>query len=119
MIQTYSNPLGTLTGRCKYMFPVPATAAVCAFHMETSDGRIVEGVAKDREVAQREYESAVRANQLAGLINYATNDSRSPWSLFVVDNSHHVFLVFTISIGSIPARTTVKVYVEVCFARTI
>ncbi|KAG6868246.1 hypothetical protein C0993_005820 [Termitomyces sp. T159_Od127] len=60
--------------------------------METSEGRTVEGIAKDKEVAQTEYESAIHANQLAG--------------------PHLVFLVFTISVGSIPAYTNVKIYLE-------
>ncbi|KAG6891105.1 hypothetical protein C0995_014195 [Termitomyces sp. Mi166 len=62
--------------------------------METPDDRVVEGIAKDREVAQKEYESAIQTNQLAGLVNYATDD------------------IFTISVGSIPAHTSVKVYLE-------
>ncbi|KAH0590239.1 hypothetical protein H2248_000409 [Termitomyces sp. 'cryptogamus'] len=94
LFQTYNNPLDTLTGRCKYMFPVPAGAAVCAFGMKTSDDRIVEGVAKDKEIAQREYENAIHARRLTGLVNYATDD------------------IFTISVGSIPAHTSVKVFLE-------
>ncbi|KAF8061005.1 von Willebrand domain-containing protein [Lyophyllum atratum] len=92
--QTYSNPLDACTSRCKYMFPVPASAAICAFNMTTSDGRTVTGVAKERESAQHEYEEAVRAGQLAGLAVYVTDD------------------IFTISIGSVPANATVQIHLE-------
>ncbi|KAF5377154.1 hypothetical protein D9615_006359 [Tricholomella constricta] len=92
--QTYSNPLDTTTSRCKYMFPVPASAAICAFRMKTSDDRIVNGVVKEKETAQEEFDKAVRDGQFAGLVNYVTDD------------------VFTISIGAIPAHATVDVHLE-------
>ncbi|KAG6814457.1 hypothetical protein H0H92_007461 [Tricholoma furcatifolium] len=76
------------------MFPKPAGAAICAFSMETSDGRIVKGIVKDKEVAVQDYEGAIHAGQLAGLVIHVTDD------------------IFTISVGSIPALATVEVRVE-------
>ncbi|KAG6866252.1 hypothetical protein C0991_006839 [Blastosporella zonata] len=76
------------------MFPVPAGGAICAFNLETSDGRIVKGLAKDKETAREEYKQALQAGQLAGLVNYVTDD------------------IFTISIGSISAHASVEAHVE-------
>ncbi|KAG6919553.1 hypothetical protein DXG01_004216 [Tephrocybe rancida] len=92
--QTYINPTNTVTSRCKYMFPVPASAGICAFNMETSDGRILRGEAKDKDIARKEYEDALQAGQLAGLVNHATDD------------------IFTISIGSISANASVNIDLE-------
>ncbi|KAG6857619.1 hypothetical protein H0H87_010187 [Tephrocybe sp. NHM501043] len=77
------------------MFPVPASAAICAFSLETSDGRIVKGVAKDKDIAQQEFEDAQQTGQLAGLVNYGGMDD-----------------IFTISIGSVSALAYVEAYVE-------
>src|SRR5258706_14683481 len=41
LTHTFANPDSSATGRAKYMFPVPARGAVCAFQLETSDGRHV------------------------------------------------------------------------------
>ncbi|KAG6837909.1 hypothetical protein H0H93_013062 [Arthromyces matolae] len=60
------------------MFPVPASAAICAFQMETSDGRVVTGVAKEKEAAQQEFEQATHGGHFAGLINYVTDDRSIP-----------------------------------------
>jgi hypothetical protein len=91
------------------MFPVPASAAICAFKMTTSDGRTVTGVAKERESAREEYEQALRAGQFTGLVNYVTDDSWylhsicRPWLIIISE-------VFTISIG--------EVHLEVCLRFT-
>ncbi|GLB36532.1 putative vault protein inter-alpha-trypsin domain [Lyophyllum shimeji] len=92
--QIYSNPLDMMTTRCKYMFPVPASAAICAFRMTTSNGRTVTGVAKEKDTAQEEYEAALRQGNFTGLVNYVTDD------------------IFTISVGAIPAHATVEVHLE-------
>jgi hypothetical protein len=62
--------------------------------METSDGRTVLGLVKEKDQAREQYEQALRAGQFAGLINYVTDDSQSrcqpsiastdPFSFYIV-----------------------------------
>ncbi|KAJ3482315.1 hypothetical protein NLI96_g7056 [Meripilus lineatus] len=84
--QVFLNPLKAPTFRAKYVFPVPARAAVCAFEMRTEDGRVITGVAKEKEKAAAEHKAAIRQGRMTGLVEWATDD------------------VFTISIGAIPAE---------------
>ncbi|KAA1473925.1 hypothetical protein DENSPDRAFT_882390 [Dentipellis sp. KUC8613] len=86
---TFTNPKNAETGSAKYVFPLPARAAVCAFEMRRSDGEVIFGVVKEKDLAAREYDDAVRDGHFAGLVEAATDD------------------VFTMSVGSIPARVTV------------
>ncbi|KAI0034575.1 hypothetical protein K488DRAFT_83871 [Vararia minispora EC-137] len=86
---TFVNDSGRATGRAKYVFPVPAGAAVCAFEMETSNGKFVVGEVKEKSEAEARYRTALRAGQTAGMVNWAGDD------------------VFTISVGSIPRGTSV------------
>ncbi|RDB29586.1 hypothetical protein Hypma_015119 [Hypsizygus marmoreus] len=90
LAQKFFNASDITTGRCKYLFPVPASAAICAFDIQTSDGRTIVGVAKEKDVAQVQYEEALSAGKFAGLANYVTDD------------------IFTISIGAVPALATVE-----------
>lgn len=46
--------------------------------MQTSDGRTVTGIAKEKDLARKEYEEALAAGQFAGLMNYVTDDSQFP-----------------------------------------
>ncbi|KAA1467195.1 hypothetical protein DENSPDRAFT_832185 [Dentipellis sp. KUC8613] len=85
----FTNPDNIATGRAKYVFPVPARAAVSGFEMQTSDGRLVVGVAKDNVQAEEEYKAAVDEGKFSGLMQWSADD------------------IFTISVGSIPARATV------------
>ncbi|KAG5646063.1 hypothetical protein DXG03_004486 [Asterophora parasitica] len=62
--------------------------------MRTSDNRTVTGLVKEKEMAQEEFDEAVRDGQLAGLVNYVTDD------------------VFTISVGAIPSYATVDIHLE-------
>ncbi|KAF8665106.1 hypothetical protein AX16_000573 [Volvariella volvacea WC 439] len=91
IIQRYCNPSTTATPRCKYFFPVPASAAVCAFRMETDNGRVVEGVCKEKDRAEEEFEQAVEEGRTAALMEYVNDDT------------------FVISIGSIPAQTGAEI----------
>ena len=107
-MHTFANPSTSATGQAKYVFPVPARAAVCAFQMETSDGRHVVGVARERARAQAEYSAAVDDGKWAGLVEWAANDSSYPFTLSTCQSStDRLVLVFTMSVGSIPAGATV------------
>jgi len=93
--QTYTNLSEAATDRAKYVFPVPARAAVCVFELRLADGEVITAVAKDNDQAVQEFERATREGKIAGLVEWVTDD------------------VFTISIGSIPAKeslTTKLVY---------
>lgn len=77
MTQTYSNTSDKATSRAKYVFPVPASAAVCAFEMRTPDGRIVTGICKEKNQAREEYERAIRDGKFAANLEFVTDDSQS------------------------------------------
>ncbi|KAJ3539868.1 hypothetical protein NM688_g6306 [Phlebia brevispora] len=84
LTQTFWQCSPTATPRMKYVFPVPAQAAVCGFEMHTEDGRIIRAVVKEKEKARREHEQAVQRGQLTGLVEHVTDD------------------VFTLSLGCLP-----------------
>ena len=71
--QKYSNPSELATGHAKYVFPVPARAAVCAFEMHFADGRVVTGVAKEKQQASEEYKAAVREGKASALVDWVTD----------------------------------------------
>lgn len=77
LIQRFYNPGPHRTGRAKYCFPVPASAAICAFQFKCSDGRILRGECKEKDLALEQYEAAVASGQMAGLLEYVTDDSES------------------------------------------
>ncbi|KAF7797335.1 hypothetical protein EIP86_008530 [Pleurotus ostreatoroseus] len=68
----------------KYVFPVPAQAAVCGFEMRTEDGRVIKAVAKEKETARKEHEQAIKQGRMTGLVEHVTDD------------------VFTVSLGCLP-----------------
>lgn len=72
--QVFSNTSVNATSRAKYVFPVPARAAVCAFEMHLSDGRLLVGVAKEKERASAEHEQAAREGKVTTLLEWATDD---------------------------------------------
>ncbi|KAJ4499292.1 von Willebrand factor type A domain-containing protein [Lentinula lateritia] len=90
LTQSFLNPSEHATNKAVYYFPVPASAAVCAFEMRLDDGRIIKGISRDNKSAVEEFERAVREGREASLLKWVTND------------------IFTISIGSIPAHQTVE-----------
>ncbi|KAJ2933576.1 hypothetical protein H1R20_g3512, partial [Candolleomyces eurysporus] len=92
LTQRFYNATPNRTGRAKYCFPVPASAAICAFQFKSSDGRILRGECKEKDLAQEQYEAAVASGQMAGLLEYVTDD------------------IFTISVGHIPAYTVVETH---------
>ncbi|KAJ7022030.1 hypothetical protein C8F04DRAFT_1139174 [Mycena alexandri] len=88
--QVYRNPLNTATSRAVYYFPVPASGAVCAFEMRTSDDRIVKAACKEKTQAREEYEQALSQGQETSLLEWVADD------------------IFAISLGSIPANSTLS-----------
>jgi hypothetical protein len=72
--QTYTNFSDAATTRAKYVFPVPARAAVCAFELCLSDGQVITAVAKDNDQALKEFERASREGRIAGIVDWATDD---------------------------------------------
>ncbi|KIJ07184.1 hypothetical protein PAXINDRAFT_182540, partial [Paxillus involutus ATCC 200175] len=89
LTQTFHNPSDRPTGRAKYVFPLPANAAVCAFELEFEDGRVIVGEVKEKEEAARAFSNALEDGRTAGLVERVTDD------------------IFTISVGSVPAAQNV------------
>ncbi|PSR74336.1 hypothetical protein PHLCEN_2v9953, partial [Hermanssonia centrifuga] len=83
LTQTFWQCSPLIKSCARYVFPVPARAAVCGFEMHTEDGRSITAVAKEREAARREYEQAFQQGKMTGLVEHVTDD------------------VFTISLGSL------------------
>ncbi|KAG8219177.1 VIT domain-containing protein, partial [Butyriboletus roseoflavus] len=90
--QTFYNPSDEPTGRAKYVFPLPANAAVCAFELELEDGSVIIGEVKEKEEAALTFTRAVEQGKPTALVERVTDD------------------IFTMSVGSIPATTRVTVY---------
>lgn len=93
LTQKFYNAGPSRTGRAKYCFPVPASAAICSFQMTSSDGKVIRGECKEKGLAQEQYEAAMASGQTAGLLEYVTDD------------------IFNISIGHIPPYTVVETHI--------
>ena len=74
--QTFHNPSDKPTGRAKYVFPLPANAAVCAFELELEDGSVIVGEIKEKEEAALTFTHAVEQGQAAALVERVTDDSK-------------------------------------------
>jgi hypothetical protein len=72
--QIFANVDAIDNTAARYIFPVPANAAVCAFRMETADGTVVRGVVKELVKAQKEYKDAINKGKWAGLLEQVTGD---------------------------------------------
>ncbi len=79
LTQTFWQWSTTETPTAKYVFPVPAQAAVCGFEMRTQDGRVVTAVVMEKDAAKKEFRQAVQQGRMAGLVEHATDDSQ--WQL--------------------------------------
>ncbi|KAJ8520584.1 hypothetical protein ONZ45_g2604 [Pleurotus djamor] len=88
--QVFSNPENTATSRAKYLFPVPASACLCAFEARKANGDIIVGKCMDKDRAREKHEAAIRQGKLTGLLENVTDD------------------IFTISLGSIRSKETVE-----------
>ena len=74
LLHVFENTLAEASGRAKFVLPVPAGAAVCAFQMETSDGKLVVGQVKEKSEAESVFATAVQQGKTAGLVNWAGDD---------------------------------------------
>lgn len=63
--------------RAKYVFPVPARAAVCGFEMSAEDGTVITAVSKEKEEAKREHAAAIASGHMTGLVEHVTDDGMS------------------------------------------
>ena len=94
LIQTFVNPSKSdAIEQAKYNFPLYESCAVVAFRCYV-EGRLIEGIVKEKNEAKAEYKAAVAQGKTAGLLEQFTPD------------------VFRTSLGNIPAGATVKVEVE-------
>ena len=74
LCQVFENKSDEPTTRAKYVFPIPAQAAVCAFEMCTEDGRTITGVVKEKMKAAAIHENAIKQGRMTGLVEWATDD---------------------------------------------
>ena len=72
--QRFWQHLPTKLYRAKYVFPVPAKAAVCGFEMTLEDGTVVIAEAKEKEEARRDHEAAISRGYTTGLVEHVTDD---------------------------------------------
>ena len=76
LTQTFYNPSSEPTARAKYVFPLPANSAVCAFDLELEDGSIVVGEVKEKGEAALDFTRAVEQGKTAALVERVTDDSK-------------------------------------------
>jgi len=78
----FENESESPTSRAKYVFPLPASAAACAFELEHADGRVIVGVVKEKSEAAGAFQSALDAGRIAGLVEWVTDDSMTSTSSY-------------------------------------
>lgn len=76
LIQTFYNPSSEPTGRGKYVFPLPANAAVCAFELALEDGSVIIGEVKEKGEAELTFTRAVEQGRTTALVEGVTDDSK-------------------------------------------
>ncbi|KAI8808465.1 hypothetical protein BJ742DRAFT_808698 [Cladochytrium replicatum] len=98
VVQVFVNDLTESDGNAapnidaNYIFPLPASAAVCSFSAEIA-GRRIEGAVKEKEEARAEFNQAVQEGRNAALMESHTSD------------------VFQTSVGNIPPNSTATVQI--------
>ena len=93
----------TPTARAKYVFPIPAGAAICGFEMRTESGTVITAVAKETETARKEHEEAIQRGNMTGLVELVAGDGKVPALTINANDSILRLKVFTISLGCLPA----------------
>lgn len=74
VIQQFWQYSSSALSRTKYVFPIPAKAAMCGFEMTTADGTTITAVAKEKEEARHEHNYAISQGNMTGLVEYAADD---------------------------------------------
>ena len=62
----------------EYVFPLPPSAAVCAFKAVIDDVRVIKGIVKEKGEAKKEYKEAVAQGKTAGLLQQEHADGEPP-----------------------------------------
>jgi len=73
--QTYVSTSG-IAQDVNYVFPLPSNAAVSAFTAVIDDEHTIKGVVKERQQAQRDFDTAVKAGKTAALLKHHTSQGR-------------------------------------------
>jgi len=73
--QTYVSA-STESQDVNYVFPLPSTAAVSAFTAVIDDEHTIKGIVKERQQAQRDFDTAVKAGKTAALLKHHTSQGR-------------------------------------------
>jgi Ca-activated chloride channel family protein len=89
VVEEFRNPFDVPL-EATYIFPLPPRAAVTAFQME-ADGRVIEGVLKERGAARADYDQAIAEGRRASIAEEERPD------------------VFTIRVGNLVPGERVKV----------
>ena len=114
LTQIFSNNSKSSTPQTRYVFPLPARSAVCAFEMRTDDGRRIRGVAKERKQAAEEHEQAIQTGKLTSLVEWSTDDGTLFGSLRCLAVRTDTFTsVFSISLGPIPGDQRISTVITV------
>ncbi|EKM57239.1 uncharacterized protein PHACADRAFT_142460 [Phanerochaete carnosa HHB-10118-sp] len=83
--------------KARYVFPVPARAAVCGFKMTTEDGTVIAAVAKEKEEAKHEHEQAISQGRVTGLVEHVADD------------------IFSISLGALPSCQMIQAHITASY----
>jgi Vault protein inter-alpha-trypsin domain len=61
----------------EYVFPLPPSAAVCAFKAVIDDDKVIKGIVKEKGEAKKEYTEAVAQGKTAGLLQQEHADGET------------------------------------------
>lgn len=88
----------------KYVFPVPARAAICGFEMIAEDGTVITALVKEKEEAYIDFKEALHQGYMAGLVEHVTDDSEllrfSHFFLFIYEYMFFLFSFLCLAGGS-------------------
>ena len=79
--QTYVST-SSIAQDVNYVFPLPSDAAVSAFTAVIDGEHTIKGVVKERQQAQRDFDTAVKAGKTAALLKHHTSQGRCSFIIF-------------------------------------
>ena len=85
LTQTFWQCTNSPTSEARYVFPIPAHAAVCGFEMRKEDGQLIKAVVKEKEAAYREYVEAIQQGKMTGLVEHVTDDGKKDLITHIVE----------------------------------